>query len=451
MTVRELGALLRTRKASCVELVEESLNNARSGDRCNTFITLTADSALEEAAQRDKELAAGRDRGPFHGIPVAYKDLFYTKGVRTTAGSLIYRDFEPEYDATVVERFREAGAVSIGKLNLHELAYGATSKNSHYGFVLNPRDTTRIAGGSSGGSATAIAQGFVPVALGSDTGGSIRIPASFCGVVGFKPTYGAVSRYGVFPLSHSLDHVGPLGATAEDCALAMAVIAGRDVHDRTTLNAPRVKFPHPPPATLAGVRVGVPRQFFFDHVSTDVAATVRNAIERMAQLGAILVDVALPDIVEVSAVARLILWCEASSLYERHRNPAQFGPDVWQLIEQGRSVAARDYVTAQKLRSVFRRKFDAVWREVDLIAAPATAITAPLVEEDQVNIEGYIEDARVAATRLARAVNLIGEPAVSLPCGQDANGLPVGLQLISKPFRGPWLLAVAEMLGSRWS
>jgi aspartyl-tRNA(Asn)/glutamyl-tRNA(Gln) amidotransferase subunit A len=182
-----------------------------------------------------------------------------------------------------------------------------------------------------------------------------------------------------------------------------------------------------------------------------VAAAVRNAIERMAELGAILVDVALPDIVEVSAVARLILWSEASSLYERHRNPAHFGPDVWQLIEQGRSVAARDYIAAQKLRSVFRRKFDAVWREVDLIAAPATAITAPLVEEDQVNIDGYIEDARIAATRLARAVNLIGEPAVSLPCGQDANGLPVGLQLISKPFRGPWLLAVAEMLGSRWN
>lgn len=446
MTVRELGALIRSGKASSVELVLESLQQARERDCCRTFITLTEEQAIAEATERDKELAAGIDRGPFHGIPIAYKDIFFTRGIKTTAGSLLYRDFVPEYDATVVDKLRLGGAVSLGKLNLHELAYGATSKNPHYGFVLNPYNADRVAGGSSGGSATAIAQGFVPVTLGSDTGGSIRIPASYCGVAGFKPTYGLVSRYGVFPLSYSLDHVGPLGSTVEDCALAMAEIAGRDGRDRTTFHAPALNFYQQPLRNLAGVRVGVPASYYFDRVADYVARSVQAAISEMERRGATVSEIALPDIGELNASARIIQWGESASLYSKHKDRSLFGADVWTLLEQGRLVSAADYVTAQKLRAVFRREFDRIWEAVDLLVTPATPMTAPRTDEDQVDIDGYREDARIASTRMTRAINLIGEPALSIPCGRSSNGLPIGLQLIARPFRDAWLLRAGRTI-----
>ncbi|MGA8593605.1 MAG: amidase [Bryobacteraceae bacterium] len=446
MTVRELGGLIRSGKASSVELVQDSLSQAREGDRCRTFITITEEQAINEAVERDKELAASIDRGPFHGIPVAYKDIFFTRGIKTTAGSLLYRDFVPEYDATAVDKFRAGGAVSLGKLNLHELAYGATSKNPHYGFVLNPHNTAHVAGGSSGGSATAIAQGFVPVTLGSDTGGSIRIPASYCGVAGFKPTYGLVSRYGVFPLSYSLDHVGPLGSTVEDCALAMAEIAGRDPRDRTTSNAPGLKFYRPPLRSLEGVRVGVPTNYYFEHVAHDVARSIQAAVREMERLGATLSEIVLPDIAEINTAARIIQWGESASLYSKQTDRNLFGADVWALLEQGRLVSASDYVTAQKLRTVFRREFDQIWNAIDLLVAPATPIPAPRTDEDQIEIDGYREDARMASTRMTRAINLIGEPALSIPCGRSANGLPIGLQLIARPFRDAWLLRAGQTI-----
>ncbi len=228
MTIREIGRLLRSRQISCVELLDQTLADIKARDVFRSFITKTEDEARVQAAERDRELAAGLDRGPLHGVPTAHKDIFYTRGVRTTAGSLLFRDFVPDYDATVVEQLNKAGVVSVGKTNLHELAYGITSKNPHYGFVLNPHDTTRIPGGSSGGSAALVGAGLLPMSLGSDTGGSIRIPAAFCGCVGLKPTYGRVSRWGVMPLAFSLDHVGPIGATVEDCALTMNAIADGD-------------------------------------------------------------------------------------------------------------------------------------------------------------------------------------------------------------------------------
>jgi aspartyl-tRNA(Asn)/glutamyl-tRNA(Gln) amidotransferase subunit A len=446
VTVRELGALIRSGKASSVELVQDSLKRVKDNDRCRTFITITEDQAINEAIERDKEFAAGIDRGPFHGIPIAYKDIFFTRDIKTTAGSLLYRDFVPDYDATAVEKLRVGGAVSLGKLNLHELAYGATSKNPHYGFVLNPHNPAHVAGGSSGGSATAIAQRFVPVTLGSDTGGSIRIPASYCGAVGFKPTYGLVSRYGVFPLSYSLDHVGPLGSTTEDCALAMAEIAGRDAYDRTTWHAPRLDFYQPPVKNLAAIRVAMPKNYYFDHVAREVTQSVRAAVSEFERLGATVAEVALPDITEINATARIIQWGESASLYSKQTDRNLFGADVWALLEQGRIVNAADYVTAQKLRTLFRQQFDEIWKEIDLLVTPATPITAPRIDEDQVDIDGYREDARIASTRLTRAVNLIGEPALSIPCGRSGNGLPIGLQLIAAPFRDAWLLRAGQTI-----
>ncbi len=449
MTIREMGRLLRSGKASSIELVQDVLRRIQE-DMCNTFITVTGDAALEQAAERDQERAAGIDRGPLHGIPFASKDLFYTRGIRTTVGSLIFRDFVSDQDATVIEKLRVGGAVSVGKLNLHELAYGATSKNPHYGFVLNPRDRTCIAGGSSGGSAAAIAAEFLPATLGTDTGGSIRIPASYCGVAGFKPTYGRVSRHGVFPLSFSFDHVGPLGATVEDCALMMADIAGHDPKDPTSSTVPVPDFYKPPSKRLQGLRVGVPQNFYFEKVDAEVASAVYRAIDDMRRLGAMIVEIQLPDMLEVSAAQRIIQWAEASSLYTNRNDPSDFGADVWALIQQGRAVRGIDYVTACRLRTWFRREFDRLWKEIDVLATPTTPIVAPKLTDDSVTIGDFQEDARIASTRLVRPVNLIGEPALSMPCGSNTAGLPIALQLIGAPFTDAGLLRVGQTLERFW-
>lgn len=444
MTVRTIGTMLRARKASCVEIVQEAVRQIEKQDY-GAFITLTTTEALKEAAERDKELAAGVDRGPFHGVPVAHKDLFYTKGIRTTGGSLLFQDFVPEYDATVIEKLRASGAISLGKLNQHELAYGTTSKNPHFGPVLNPRDPKRIPGGSSGGSGAAIAAGFVPMALGTDTGGSIRIPASYCGVAGLKPTYGRVSRYGVLPLAFSLDHAGPLGKTVEDCALAMAAIAGPDDRDPTSSHAPAPDF-HKAAARLDGLRVGVPANFYFEHIANDVSTKVCKAIEQMQRLGANVIEVRVPNISELNVVHQIIQGAEASSLYAAQRDGSRIGLDVWRLIEQGRLISGPDYVNAQRLRTLYRRQFDTLWQSIDILAAPTTPIVAPRIEQDEVETDGYRESSRMAATRLVRAINLIGEPALSLPCGHATDGLPIGLQLIGKPFSDAKLLGVGQTL-----
>lgn len=432
MTIRELGGLLRARKISCTELIDQTFADLRRRENFNSFITRTEELARVQAIQLDQELSTGHDRGPMHGIPIAHKDLFYTRGIPTTAGSLVFRDFIPDHDATVVERLRTAGAISIGKTNLHELAYGITSKNPHYGFVLNPRDITRVPGGSSGGSASLVAGNFVPMCTGTDTGGSIRIPASFCGIVGLKPTYGRVSRHGVLPLAFSLDHVGPLGSCVEDCALAMNAMAVSDVFDLPTL------------PTLDGVRVGVPENFFFDRIHPEIASAVQNSIRKMAQRGASVIELRVPDMAEASIAARIVQLCETASVYARYTDRHLFGADVWRLIQQGKSIAGHEYVSAQRIRTLFRREFNSLWKQIDVLATPTTPMPAPLLHEETVEIDGRQEDTRAAATRLVRAINFLGEPALSLTCGATASGLPIGLQLIARPFAEPRLLQIAK-------
>ncbi len=449
MTIRELGALLRSRKLSCVELTRQTLADMKTRDVFRTMITVTEEQALAEAALRDEELASGMDRGPLHGIPTAHKDIFYTRGIRTTGGSLLYRDFVPDYDATVVQRLARAGAITVGKANLHELAYGATSKNPHYGSVLNPRHPGHITGGSSGGSAALVAANFLPFSLGTDTGGSIRIPASYCGVFGLKPTYGRVSRYGVMPLAFSLDHVGPLASCAEDCALVMEAIAGPDPMDLSCSTRPVPSFAGGRLADLNGLRVGVPRNFFFRHVDEEVAAAVKRKIAEMEALGAVLREVQVPDLEEANAAARIIQFSEATSLYARYDDPQLFGEDTWALIEQGKLPRAYEYINAQRVRTLFRGEFDRLWQQVDVLAAPATPVAAPRLEETTVRIGGYEEDVRIASTRLCRAINFLGEPALSIPCGTTAAGLPMGMQLIGAPFAEARLLQAARLLEGR--
>ncbi|MBV8552459.1 MAG: amidase [Acidobacteriaceae bacterium] len=446
MTVRQLGALLRGRKLSCLELVEQTLADIKARDTFRCFITLTEEEARGRAKALDAELASGRDRGPFHGIPIAHKDLFYTRGVRTTGGSLIFRDFVPGYDATVVERLAAAGAISVGKTNLHELAYGITSNNPHYGAVLNPRDTNRIPGGSSGGSAAAIAAGFLPVALGTDTGGSIRIPASYCGITGIKPTYGRVSRFGVLPLAFSLDHVGPLGSKAEDCALAMNAIAGPDSCDASCVAREAPEFNLPPLSRLKGLRVGLPSNFFFDRVDAEVADAAHGSARELERLGAQISEIRIPDLEKANLAARIIQQSEVAALYVNRTDPSEFGSNVWELIEQGKLISGHEYVNAQRVRTLFRRDFDALWKTIDVLLCPTTPITAPLRNQGSVVINGQEEDTRMASTRLVRAINFLGEPALSMPCGTSRSGLPIGLQLISAPFSEPRLLQIASTL-----
>ena len=446
MTIVEIGRLLRSGKISCVELAEQAIRDVRTNDRCNSMITVTEEQALASALERDKELGASIDRGPFHGVPIAYKDLFYTRGVRTTAGSLVFKNFVPDHNAAVVDRLESAGAVSIGKANLHELAYGATSKNQHYGFVLNPHDLERTPGGSSGGSAALVAAGFVPMSMGTDTGGSIRIPASYCGVVGLKPTYGRVSRFGILPLAFSLDHPGPLTSTVEDCAITMDVIAGHDARDGSSAAIADGMFNLPPLGSLRHLRVGIARNFFFECVDAEVAAAVMRSADELRRLNATLVEVQVPDLHEANLAARITQLAEASALYANQQDPTLFSEETWALLEQGRLISGPEYVNAQRIRSIFRRQFDDLWKKVDVLLTPATPIPAPRLDEETVDIGCRQENTRLASTRLVRAMNFVGEPAISMPCGRTKRGLPIGLQLISPPFTEPELLQVSRTI-----
>jgi aspartyl-tRNA(Asn)/glutamyl-tRNA(Gln) amidotransferase subunit A len=448
VTIREAAEGLRQRRFSAVELTSATLGRIeRFNSSLQAFITVTAEQALQQARQADAELSAGRDRGPLHGIPIAAKDLFYTRGVRTTAGSAIYRDLAPTYDAFVVARLETAGAVMLGKTNLHELAYGITSANPHFGTVRNPWNTKHSPGGSSGGSAAAVAAGLAYAALGTDTGGSIRIPASFCGTVGLKPTYGRVSRHGVMPLSWSLDHVGPLARSVRDAALLLNAIAGHDRADASSSRHPVVDFVPDEGCSVRGLRIGFPESFFFERLDADVELCVRGAIARAESLGAAIKPIKVPDLAAMNAAARVILLCEASAMLEPHlADRRQFGPDVLALLDQGRLLPATDYIHAQRLRQRMQREFAQVWSTVDCVITPTTPNTAPRVGESTVKLGGREEDVRLATTRLVRSMNLLGLPALSIPCGLSGGGLPVGLQIIGPGFEESLILRVGAAL-----
>ena len=448
MTIREAADALRARRVSAVELAAAAnARISRLNPQLNAFITVTAEQSREEARQADAELAAGRDRGPLHGIPVAVKDLFLTRGVRTTCGSKVYADFVPDLDATVVERLRAAGAVMLGKLNMHEMAYGITSANPHYGPVRNPWNPAHSPGGSSGGSGAAVAAQMVYAAMGSDTGGSIRIPAAFCGVVGLKPTYGRVSRYGALPLAYSLDHMGPLARSVRDAALVLNAIAGYDRRDPTSSRHPVVDFVPDDGCSIRGLRIGFPENFYFEHLDSGVEWSVRGVFARAQSLGALVKPVRVPDIAALNTVGRVIQLAEASAVAEPHlEHRENFGADVLALLDQGRLLPATDYINAQRLRRQTNREFDRLWSEVDCLMAPTTPSTAPRAGDATVRLGGRDEDVRLAATRLVRGINVLGLPALSIPCGLGANGLPIGIQIIGPAWEESLILRIGAAL-----
>ena len=438
MTIREAGRALRSRRLSCAELTEQCLDQiARLNPSLNAFITVTGDAARALARELDHELVSGTDRGPLHGIPIAHKDLFRTKGVRTTSGSKIFADFIPGTDAPLVARLQAAGAITVGKVGLHELAYGITSDNPHYGTIRNPRNPDHSPGGSSGGSAVAVATGMAYLATGTDTGGSIRIPASFCGITGLKPTYGLLDRSGVQPLGLSLDTVGPMALTVDDVHLSFQAMAGTGACK-------------PASEGLEDIRVGLPENFFFDDVAAEVKAAVQQAARRAEQLGARVTAVRVPDVETLNLAGLVILLAEASAVHEKrlHRRE-DFGSDVLALLDQGRLVPATDYVNAQRLRKQLLREFHSLFRHIDCLLTPTTPIPAPRIGQTEVVMDAKSYNVRMLATRFVRPFNVLGFPALSIPCGNTPDGLPIGLQMIARPLEEELLLWLGEAIEER--
>ena len=436
-SIPEIATLYRQRKLSPVELTRFLLERIKKlNPHLNAFITVSEELALQQAKRAEWELVgkrghkARRDRGLLHGMPLSLKDNIYTAEVRTTAGSRVLRDFVPLHDAPVVSALKEAGAVLLGKTNMHEFAYGTTSNNPHYGAVRNPWDVSRIAGGSSGGSAAALAAGLCYSSIGTDTGGSIRIPSSLCGVVGLKPGLGRVSTDDVVPLSPTLDFVGPLARNAEDAALLLEAIGVRGEGER------RLRLGSVASSRSRRPRLGVPKEFFLEVLSPEVARGFQGALRVLQKHGARLKDVSLPLLPETEDAGNQIAWAEATH-YHQHAgwypdHAEEYGEDVRKRLEMGTKVPAVAYLQALELRDQFIAAFHAILeeQELDALVVPTTPITATRVGEESVTIQGGNHATRALLLRLNRPANLAGVPAISVPCGLTENGLPVGLQFI---------------------
>jgi aspartyl-tRNA(Asn)/glutamyl-tRNA(Gln) amidotransferase subunit A len=447
LTIAGAGRLLRTRALSPVELTEACLARiGRLDPVLRAFITVTGDLARRQARRAEREIARGRWRGPLHGIPVTLKDLYWTAGIRTTGGSRILADFVPSANATATERLHGAGAVLLGKTNLHEFAAGVTTDNPHWGTCQNPWKLGYIPGGSSGGSGAAVAASLGLASLGSDTGGSIRIPAAFCGIVGHKPTYGLVPRHGILPESWSLDHGGPMTRTAADAAIVLQAIAGHDPRDPTSSPRPVPAFARALRADLRGVRLGVPRNYYFDVVDPEVERAVRRAIATLGALGARVVDVRVPGVEAALDTCFVVAWAEAAHYHRRwlSTRAAEYGPDVRALLEGALLYLASDYLQGQQVRALIRRSLAEVFRRVDVLVSP----TAPLAATPIGRLETVIRGRRVSvldvAARLTCVANLTGEPACSVPCGFTRAGLPVGLMIHGRAFEDATVLRVAH-------
>jgi aspartyl-tRNA(Asn)/glutamyl-tRNA(Gln) amidotransferase subunit A len=447
MTIEEAARKLRAREISSVELTRESLRMIHEQQpRLNAFITITDELALEQAQCADNDFARGVDHSPLQGIPYALKDLFDTRGIRTTGGTKIFADRVPDRDCAVYERLRAAGAVLVGKTGMHELAYGITSNNPHFGTIRNPHDPSRIPGGSSGGSGAAVAAGLVFFAMGSDTGGSIRIPAAYCGCVGLKPTFGRVSRFGTMPLGSSLDHMGPMTQTSGDAALVMDAIAGYDARDDSSATQPVSKFTRQE-FSLQGLRIGVPQNFYTEKIAPEVAAAFAESLHFAESAGAHLIPIRVPDPAAINVVGRVILLAEVAAVMEPYTSRrGDFGADVRVLIDQGRLLSATDYINAQRYRRKAQRDWAGLWRSVDLILTPTAPIVSPLIGQTSVDWAGEQEDVRLATTRLVRAINVLGLPALSVPLKNSS--LPIGLQIIGKPFAEDLLISTGACLAA---
>jgi aspartyl-tRNA(Asn)/glutamyl-tRNA(Gln) amidotransferase subunit A len=464
LTIHEASEKLRKREVSSQELTEVVFQRiSETDDTVRSYITLCRDAALVQAKQADTRLNQEPSASPLLGIPVAIKDNFLTKGVRTTCASRILNNFIPPYDATSVAKLRSAGAVITGKTNLDEFAMGSSSENSAFFSTRNPWDLERVPGGSSGGSAASVAADQCIAALGTDTGGSIRQPAAFCGIVGLKPTYGRVSRYGIIAFASSMDQVGPMTKDVRDCALLLEVISGHDPADSTSVNCPVPPYSKSLTGDIAGLRLGIPKEYFTAGLQPAVDEAVRGAIRQLENSGAIIEEISLPYTEYAVAVYYVIATAEASSNLARydgirfgHRAAAKdltetymlsraegFGPEVKRRIMLGTYALSAGYydayyLKAQKVRALIHRDFDEAFKHCDAIVTPTSPTTAfKITEKIQNPLEMYLSDICTIS------INLAGVPAISVPCAFDGEGLPIGMQIIGKHFDEATILRIA--------
>ena len=444
LTISEAAELLRRRELSPVELTRAHLDRIDAVDgRLDSYVTVLRDEAMGAARAAEREIANGGYRGPMHGVPIALKDLYATAGVRTTANSRVMADWAPSEDSTAGRKLTEAGAVLLGKLCMNEFALGGPDPTSLFPTARNPWNPDHYPGGSSSGSGSAVAAGLAMGALGSDTGGSIRGPAAFCGITGLKPTYGRVSRYGVVPLSWTLDHCGPMTRTVEDAALMLQAIAGPDPKDPTASAEPVPDYASALRPDLSGLTVAVPRDYFFDDqpdLDPEVAGLVEDGIGVLRRLGAQVRDVSVPSLFYSRGASSVIMMGEAYAYHERNLKERRhdFGNAVRQRFLLGALFTTADYVQAQRVRAVLREEFDAVLRQADVIVTPSFPYTAP-------RLDGYDGATAGSGFRYLGPFNLSGLPAMSVPVGRTAStGLPAAMQIAGRAFDESTVIAVGH-------
>jgi aspartyl-tRNA(Asn)/glutamyl-tRNA(Gln) amidotransferase subunit A len=431
LSLGEASGLVRTGKVSPVELTHACLSRIEQfNPKLNAFITVTADAALAQAHEAESDIQRRRWKGPLHGIPIALKDLVDTAGVRTTAASGLFKDRIPTQDAEIVRRLKDSGAVLLGKLNMHEFAYGGSSLISYFGAVRNPWDSAYNPGGSSGGSAAAVIAELCYGAIGSDTGGSIRMPAAYCGIVGLKPTYGRVSTRGVIPLSWSLDHLGPMTRTAMDAALMLHVIAGYDPEDTSSMDTPVQDYAAGLESKTSSLRIGIPRVHFYEGLHPEIQSAMDTALSVLRKLTASQHEIEIPAANEMALTALLILKAEAYAYHREYiaKSPNLYQPETLKRIRAGAEISAAEYVNARRQLDQSRRAISKVFDTLDLVVTPTTPIP-PLTVSELLADPDQIRAKEVLAAPNTRPFNLLGLPTVSIPCGFTSKGLPMGMQI----------------------
>jgi aspartyl-tRNA(Asn)/glutamyl-tRNA(Gln) amidotransferase subunit A len=445
MSLTAVAKAIADKQVSSHEVTRSCLHRiAQWQGKLNAFLTVEAEGALKAADEADAALAKGQSKGPLHGVPLAHKDMYYEAGKVVTCGSLIRRDFVATTTSTALQRLKDAGTIRLGALGMAEFAYGPTGHNYHFGAVHNPWKLGYVTGGSSSGSGSAVAARLTFAALGSDTGGSIRMPAHFCGVTGLKVTFGRISRAGAMPLSQSLDTVGPLARSAEDCALLLGLMAGPDPEDPTASSAPVADYMAATTASLKGLKIGVPSAFYVDDLDAGVAKVLDHTIAILKREGADIVKVELPDQRQLSAACQLVLAVEAAAFHKRWliERPQDYGPQVLMRLQNGLSVPGVLYLEAMRWRGPALAAHIAATANVDAVLAPVAPVAAPSIAESDVGNSPNAEAVIQRLTRFTRTINYLGLPALAIPAGFNASGLPIGMQLIGRSFDEATLLTI---------
>lgn len=437
-SLSKLSQAIKNKEISPVDVTQALLERIDNIDgHINSFITILHDEALREAKQAEEEIMSGQIKSPLHGIPIGLKDIIFTKGIKTTMGSEIYQDYVPKHNATVVDKLKEAGSIIIGKLNTHQFAYGPTGDRSYFGPVRNPNNLSKMSGGSSSGSAAAVSADLCYGALGTDTSGSIRIPASFCGIVGMKPTSGRVSKYGVFPMSWILDHVGPMTKSVEDNALVLNALIGNDPKDPYSVFKDKEDFTRYLHKGITGTVIGIPSTFYFEQLESEVQQEINKALTIFKELGATIREIDIPDLTKITEAQHVILKSDAYAVHESRLReyPEQWDIEVKERLFTGAEPKAYEYALALQKRHWAINEYNKVFKEVDIIAGPTVAILPPDIEQRELDIDGYKgQHIRWPMIKLTGHANMTGFPSLSLPCAFSSSGLPIGLQLTSKAF-----------------